>query len=379
MSEAQSGYAFLKELHDKNHRKDQTFDDFSDYLEKKAREQGVPLNGQFELTPLCNFDCGMCYVHMTREQMQGHSPLTAEQWKGLMHEAWEQGMLRVTLTGGECLAYPGFKDLYLYLHSLGCEVAVMTNGSLLDERWVRFFQAHRPADIFITLYGSSEEVYERTTGRRAFENVVRGIRMIQETGIRLSLTVTPNEALGEDVFETIRLAKRLCPDIRVNPWLSAPREETGRAASVKELDEDFYVRIFRLKNELEGVKIAPCPAELPKPGGPQRGVERGLLCGGGRSGFTINWQGVMSPCCDMSVIRSYPLRDGFAQAWRQINQAAEAWPRAAECEGCAYQQVCEKCAATVMHFAEPGTRPTALCERTIRFVRQGVAASPVCE
>ena len=32
------------------------------YQEQKARKAGIPLFGQFELTPLCNLDCKMCYV-----------------------------------------------------------------------------------------------------------------------------------------------------------------------------------------------------------------------------------------------------------------------------------------------------------------------------
>ena len=380
MGEAQSGYAYLEELRQKNRKARPSFDDLSAFLNRKAREQGVPLNGQFELTPLCNLDCKMCYVHLTKGQLQDRPLLTAEQWKKLMDEAWRQGMLRATLTGGECLTYPGFEELYLHLHSLGCAVSVMTNGVLLGEKMIRFFRAHPPAVIHITLYGNSEDAYRRVTGKSAFETVTRQIRMAQEAGLPVSLSVTPSPYLGEDVFDTLRLAKRLCSDVRVNAWLSVPREETGRAAEARDLEDDFYARIFRLENELDGVELAPCPSDtLPEPGGPGQGSLRGLLCGGGRSGFSINWKGVMSPCSDMDMIRAYPLRDGFEQAWRQIHQAAEEWPRAAACEGCAYQPVCEKCAARIMKFAAPGTRPTALCEKTVRFVRQGVYRKPDCE
>lgn len=49
-------------------------------------------------------------------------------------------MIGATLSGGECLTYPGFKELFLYLHSLGCEVSVFINGILLDQEWVDFFR-----------------------------------------------------------------------------------------------------------------------------------------------------------------------------------------------------------------------------------------------
>ena len=60
--------------------------------------------------------------------------------KDLMHQAWEAGMIYSTLTGGECLAYPGFNELYLYLRGLGCDPSILTNGYFLDERQIEFFQ-----------------------------------------------------------------------------------------------------------------------------------------------------------------------------------------------------------------------------------------------
>ena len=51
------------------------------FLDIKARDKGIPMGGHFELTPLCNFDCKMCYVHLTKEQLHGRPLVTAEEWK----------------------------------------------------------------------------------------------------------------------------------------------------------------------------------------------------------------------------------------------------------------------------------------------------------
>ena len=37
----------------------------SSYLHAKACRTGTPLSGTFELTARCNFNCRMCYVHLT--------------------------------------------------------------------------------------------------------------------------------------------------------------------------------------------------------------------------------------------------------------------------------------------------------------------------
>lgn len=93
-------------------------------------------------------------------------------WKQLMTQAAQAGMRVATLTGGECLTYHGFEELYLHLQELGVEVTVLTNGVLLDERRVRFFQAHPPRKVQISLYGSSEDAYEKVTGHRMFARVI---------------------------------------------------------------------------------------------------------------------------------------------------------------------------------------------------------------
>ena len=106
MHDACDGYAFIKELEAGNHKENQTFSDFSDFLEDRAREMGVPLDGQYELTPLCNFKCKMCYVTMTQAQLS-QSLLSASQWKNLISDACKK-----SLPMELCWIRTGFRILY---------------------------------------------------------------------------------------------------------------------------------------------------------------------------------------------------------------------------------------------------------------------------
>ena len=138
MQEPSSAIQYLEELRRENGKRIWRLSSFNRYLDSKARQNNIPLTGQFELTPLCNFSCKMCYVHLDACQLNGRSLLPVETWKDLMHQAWEAGMMHVTLSGGECLTYPGFDELYLYLQSLGCDVSILTNGYLLDDKRIEF-------------------------------------------------------------------------------------------------------------------------------------------------------------------------------------------------------------------------------------------------
>ena len=376
-----NGFDYIEDLRKQNGKQVQHFRTFSRYLESRAREKGVPLSGQFELTPLCNFSCKMCYVHLDADQLSGRKVLSTDTWKSLMHQAWEAGMLHASLTGGECLTYSGFDELFLYLQSLGCTISVLTNGYLLDDRRIAFFRQHKPAAIQITLYGWNNDVYERVTGQPAFDTVIGNIRKAMDAGLNVDLTVTPNRYLGEDVLETVRLGKRLDKGLVVNTSLFAPREETGRSRQEDGIDADQYIRIYRLMNELAGRETKEIdPDRLPPVGGPSHECTKcGLQCGGGRSAFVIDWKGTMMPCNRLNVVHADPIREGFKEAWARINREAENWPRVPECEGCAYRSVCNICAASMLRYAEPGRQPTELCETIRYYLRHGVMEIPECE
>ena len=63
----------------------------SSYLDGKAIRKKVPLSGTFELSPVCNFSCKMCYVRKTQQEVL-NSPrkiLTLHDWLTIAREARE--------------------------------------------------------------------------------------------------------------------------------------------------------------------------------------------------------------------------------------------------------------------------------------------------
>lgn len=381
MEESINGFEFLEKLRRENGKQVQNYRELSKYLDFKAREKRVPISGQFELTPLCNFDCKMCYVHLDPDQIKGRSVLSVSTWKDLIHQAWDAGMMHAVLTGGECLSYPWFDELYLYLCDLGCDIGILTNGFLLNEKRILFFSEHKPKRMQITLYGCNDDVYERVTGYRAFSTVIRNVHNAIAAGLPISLNVTPNRFLGEDVFETIRLARKMTRAVTVNSTVFSPREETGRSSQNDNPDIDHYVRIYQLMNELDGRETKEIEAEkLPPVGGPSHECsECGLRCAGGRASFVIDWKGKMLPCNRMNMICADTILEGFNAAWEKVNQAANNWPRVPECIGCPYDDICSNCMGNILQYSEPGKQPLALCEQTKYYVQHGVRHIPGCE
>ena len=327
------------------------------FLDNKAREKGVPLSCKFELTPLCNLDCRMCYVHLNGEQMKNEKVLPVEFWKKIAKDAIEMGMRKAALSGGECLVYPGFDELYLYLHSFGVEISVFTNGILLDEKRVEFFKKHPPKLIQVSLYGSDEETYEEVTGHRQFSRVIRNIRNADKNGLPVMIAITPSRytvGKGEDI---VRTAHGLGIPVKINYALIEPREGTDRKGNDIEAPLDEYVRMNKLNAELNGMDIMPVDeTALPDLGADAGRKEYGFLCGAGRSNFDMDWKGLMHPCTNLLDIVSDPAEVGFEKAWEEINRIANSFPRPVECTDCEYNSVCLQCIAMHLQGAPKDNR-----------------------
>ena len=73
--------------------------EFIAMMQERTREADVPYNGSFELTPLCNLDCKMCYVHLQDPSVR-HRMLSGEQWISLIQQAIDELYL-ASITKGE--------------------------------------------------------------------------------------------------------------------------------------------------------------------------------------------------------------------------------------------------------------------------------------
>lgn len=339
-------------------------------LKKMGKQKRIPVSGRFELTPRCNFDCKMCYIHNQDSNAMKARELSTEQWKNIFDQACDAGMLFATLTGGECLLREDFKELYLYLWNKRIFVTVMTNGYLLDDAYVEFFKKYQPDQIRVTLYGSSEEGYRNVTGHSGFAKVVGNLKKIQEADIDLRVTVTPNKHGAADLVDTIRFARNNGFDIEVSEMvLISKRDDPASVEHFLSADEivDLSIKIKQLSGEV-------VPAEnTPEPCGTCTEAPRGFTCNAGRGVAYVIWDGTMHPCTNAMMGDGASLLEmSFAEAWEKTKAVADSVLLAMECVGCAYEKVCPKCPGMRVSNWESGHCNPAICEMTRRLVAAGV-------
>lgn len=64
-------------------------------LIQKAYIKQAPINGSLELLPLCNMNCDMCYVRLSKAEMEQKGRLrTKEEWISLAHQMKDAGTVQ---------------------------------------------------------------------------------------------------------------------------------------------------------------------------------------------------------------------------------------------------------------------------------------------
>ena len=325
-------------------------------LLSQARERNIPMNGSIELLPLCNLNCKMCYVRLSREEMEAQGRLrTAEEWISVAKEMKEAGVLFLLLTGGEPLLYPGFKELFVELKKMGMVLTTNTNGTMIDEEWADFFAENKPRRINITLYGSSEETYrELCRSEQGFAKVMNGIHLLKERDVDVKIAVSATKANEKDILDIVEIGRQLNLPVAVDTYMMPAVRE-------RNLPYDFQARLHprkaaRVRMEVlkriakEGTFEQYClnMMEQSEQMAGREKKEEGICCMAGVCSFTVNWKGHLQPCVIMDHPYVSVFEEGFKAAWDKVMTAAKDIKTNEKCSVCKYRPVCRTCAASGM-------------------------------
>jgi len=348
----------------------------TDYLYQKSSREKIPLSGTFELSPVCNFACKMCYVRKTQAEVSASARkmLSAEDWLKIAEEARKAGMLFLLLTGGEPLLWPGFRELYKRLIEMGFVIQINSNGSLVDEEMAEFFRKYPPQRLNITLYGASDESYEALCGAKGmYARVKRGIELLRKAGVlvKLNCSLTPYNEKDLEAMVAYATAHKLV--LQATSYMFPPLRRDERAVGRNERfspEETAYqrLRIHRvqstaaqheryLRDILAGHSAAEAPDEqCVDP------IDGRIRCRAGNASFWITWDGWLTPCGIMPA----PLVDlkekAFTDAWQELNGICENIRLSGKCARCPDADACHACAA--MAYTETGSfaeTPVFLC------------------
>ena len=322
----------------------------------QARRTRTPANGSIELLPLCNMNCDMCYVRLSREEMEAKGRLrTADEWLEIGKQMKDSGVLFLLLTEGEPFLYPDFRRLYLELRKMGMIITINTNGTLLDEDLAAFFGKYKPRRVNITLYGTDEETYDKLCHYPGgYEKTLRGIRLLREQGVDVKVGGSLARANQDDLDKLLDVGEELDIPVRVDTYMMPATRERDLPYNMQSRlnpEEAARARIHALKREmgpelfLQYVRQSVERADHPEPAEAKPGH---MSCMAGQCSFTINWQGEMRPCVILTEPAISVFDVGFEAAWKYIVEETHKILLNEKCSTCHMRHLCRICAASAL-------------------------------
>ena len=145
----------------------------------KSEDGRSPTMGSLELTARCNLTCQHCYINEpANDRVARSKEMTTEQMKRVIDQVVAEGTLFFTMTGGEVLLRPDFREIYLHAREQGLLVTIFTNATLVTERIADFLAEYPPVAIEISIYGYTEATYEAVTGiKGSHKKFMRGVHL----------------------------------------------------------------------------------------------------------------------------------------------------------------------------------------------------------
>jgi AdoMet-dependent heme synthase len=278
---------------------------------------------QWHLTERCNLRCRHCYqARRTVREMAPEDVKREIDGAIQMFRAWEEehGILvspSIHFTGGEPFLFEGFWDVIAYSKRQGFKVAVMTNGSLINEEDPRKASDLGISDIQVSLEGPPE-LHDSIRGRGSFVQAARGVERLVHTGNRVSANVTLSRLNADKLEETVEVARgmgfygigfsRVVPCGRGKSLLDSlltPRETKVAYQKINSLNRPSF----------EAFSGDPLAATL-LDAKPSSGCNLTLSgCSAGFSGVTITSDGSVMPCRRIGLVAGNLKKKSLRAIW----------------------------------------------------------------
>ena len=326
-----------------------------------------PLEGTFELTARCNLRCKMCYVRVDTDVIRksGKQERTAAEWIGMAEQAAKAGTFQLLLTGGEVTLRPDFPEIYEAIARMGFVLTVYTNATIITDKVMDVFRRFPPHKIGVTMYGASNETYEKLCGDpRGYDRFLEGLSRLQELPSLLDIRTTlvrdnlPDlKAMVEFTRERFGPKKILHVSAHLYPGTRGAVEDPRKARlSAKEMfcachrDLAALWRAadsgeMELRSPVIADKLRELEEELRRRGPVPDGEYLFRNCGAGIRSWFISWDGAMYACGMLPKGCTQPFEQGFEQAWAELPAQYPLSHLSEKCRSCELLPYCDSCPA----------------------------------
>jgi radical SAM protein with 4Fe4S-binding SPASM domain len=310
------------------------------------------LTVNLELTARCNNNCRHCYINQPENDAAAMQlELSTREILDLADEAVERGCLWWLITGGEPLLREDFADIYVGLKRRGLLVSVFTNATLIADEHVALFRHYPPRNLEVTVYGVTDDGYERVTRQPgSFRQFRAGLQRLFDGGLKVNLKSVAMKSNLNALADIEQFCRRYSHGpFRMDMQLHLRHDrEPRRNARIRaeRLEPEAIAALSRCSSR-QAVDVAQnCH---PRPGTEDGGM---FYCGAGLNECTIGCDGRFRLCSSLvdpqatADLRQRSLTD----LWVNLVPAVRKLPLddptvASTCYRCDLIDLCQQCPA----------------------------------
>lgn len=256
----------------------------------------------FELTYRCSEKCIHCYNEgATRNDEEistrgDREELTLDDYKRIIDELYEQGLMKVCLTGGDPFSKSFAWELIDYLYKKGIAFDVFTNGQrLIDD--VERLANYYPRLVGVSIYSGIPEVHDYITRiNGSWERSMSVVRQLSALGVPMNLKCCVMRPNVKSYYLVADIAKQ---------YGAVPQFEISLTDSIEgDRCVSKYLRMTpeQLEIVLRDDNIALYVGkEAPNYGGQPKPMNQNP-CGAGDNSFCITPEGNLIPCCSFHTL-----------------------------------------------------------------------------
>jgi len=308
-----------------------------------AQTYGIPLAVLLELTHRCPLQCGYCSNPIELERASNE--LTTEEWKKVLDELAEIGVLQVHFSGGEPTVRKDIVELIRHADSLGLYTNLITSAVLLNRDKLAAMADAGLAHIQISFQANDATLANRIGGfRNGHAKKLEAAGWARELGLPLTVNAVMHRQNLHELKDMIALAVALDADrievanVQYYGW--ALKNRAALMPTIEQIDEATAIveaERIRLNGILDIDFVVPDYYALrPKK----------CMGGWGRQFFNITPSGKVLPCHAAETITELDfesVRSNHSIAW--IWQNSDAFNRyrgtgwmPEPCQSCAFKE-----------------------------------------
>ncbi|HET9726254.1 MAG TPA: pyrroloquinoline quinone biosynthesis protein PqqE [Gemmatimonadales bacterium] len=157
-----------------------------------------------EVTHRCPLHCPYCSNPL--DLLRAESEIGTEDWKRVLTQARELGVLQLGLSGGEPMIRKDLEELAAHARSLGLYTTLVTSGLGLTRKRAEALRAAGLEHVQVSVQDADPETAERIAGVSSVKQKQAAIALVKELGFAFTVNVVLHRANLDRIGEIIDLA-----------------------------------------------------------------------------------------------------------------------------------------------------------------------------